>query len=400
LEGVDLLALSPGVPLAEPLPRLAMARGVEIVGDIELLARALPHRSKVLAVTGTNGKTTVTALAGEMVKAAGHDAEVAGNIGPAALDALMAREDSQTLPEIWVLELSSFQLETTVSLDPAAAAVLNVTEDHLDRYASMDAYAAAKARVFAGSGVQILNRDDAYSLRMALPGRRQITFGLDAPREPEHFGLLKIAGEYWLAQGMTPLARVSDMQLAGLHNAANALAALALCRALGCSYTPLLAALARFKPLQHRLERVGERDGVAFYDDSKGTNVGATVAALGGFASQLARSGGRVVLIAGGEGKQQNFAPLKEAVARAARAVVLIGRDAPALEQVLRDSGALLARASSMQAAVEEAFAQARPGDVVLLSPACASFDMFRNYQHRGEEFRAAVQRLATHAPH
>jgi UDP-N-acetylmuramoylalanine--D-glutamate ligase len=272
--------------------------------------------------------------------------------------------------------------------------VLNLSEDHLDRYHSMDAYARAKARIFRGEGIQVLNRDDARSMNLAVAGRKQVSFGLDAPGRAEDFGLLRVAGDLWLAQGSTPLLAVKELPLAGLHNAANALAALALARALGEPYAPLLAALRDFKGLPHRLEKVAEIGGVAFYDDSKGTNVGSTVAALDGFAEQTAR-GARVVLIAGGEGKGQDFTPLAGPLSRHARCVVLIGRDAGLIARAIGDNGVDLLRAGSMEEAVVEARAKALPGDVVLLSPACASFDMFRNYSHRGEVFTACVRKHA-----
>jgi UDP-N-acetylmuramoylalanine--D-glutamate ligase len=396
LDGTDLVAASPGVPLSMPLVQSALARGLEVVGDVELFARFLARHpgARVVAITGTNGKSTVTALAGHMCRAAGLDCEVAGNISPAVLTALMARLEARRLPEAWVLELSSFQLETTSSLVADAAAVLNVTADHLDRYPGLDAYAAAKARVFDGGGVQVLNRDDRHSTAMRRPGRRVITFGLDAAPDHDDFGLLKLSGEHWLAKGATPLVPVREMRIAGLHNAANALAALAVARAIGLPLLPLLGAVRRFEGLPHRVERVAEVAGVAFYDDSKGTNVGSTVAALAGLARQMNGSGGKVVLIAGGEGKQQDFAPLGEAVAEAARAVVLIGRDAPLIESALAASGAEVERAGSMEEAVSRAFDAAQPGDVVLLSPACASFDMFTDYKQRGEVFCAAVKEL------
>jgi UDP-N-acetylmuramoylalanine--D-glutamate ligase len=399
---VDLVAISPGVPLATPQVRAAAARGVPVVGDIELFAQALRARSgadktagqQVLAITGTNGKTTVTALAGAMCRRAGLATEVAGNISPAALDALMHCEDLSLKPEVWVLELSSFQLETTRTLNPVAATVLNLSEDHLDRYANMDAYAHAKARIFRGEGIQVLNRDDARSMSMAMAGRKQVSFGLDEPSRAEDYGLLRVDGELSLAQGVTPLLALKDLPLAGLHNAANALAALALARALDISYAPLLAALREFKCLPHRVEKVAELDGVVFYNDSKGTNVGATVAALAGFA-ELAARGARVVLIAGGEGKGQNFAPLAEPVSRYVRSLILIGRDAELIARAVAPSAVKVLRAGDMGDAVAQARAEARPGDVVLLSPACASFDMYRNYPHRGEVFAACVQNLA-----
>lgn len=396
LEDIDLLALSPGLSIDEPLVRQAQAHGIPVVGDIELFARALAQakRSQVLAVTGTNGKTTVATLTAEMCRAAGRDCEVAGNISPAALTALMAREDAGATPDIWVLELSSFQLETTSTLAPDAATVLNVTEDHLDRHPTMADYAEAKSRIFHGSGAQILNREDQYSIAMAIPGRKRISFGLDAAPDSDDFGLVNVAGETWLAQGTTPLLPVHEMRLEGMHNAANALAALALCRAIGLPLQPLIETLKRFTGLSHRVERVGEVNGVVYYDDSKGTNVGATVAALRGFARQFAGRNARAVLIAGGDGKGQDFAPLRAAVESVARAVVLIGRDAPLLRSTLQNSGVPLYDARDMSEAVRKASELAQRDDVVLLSPACASLDMYRNYKHRGEVFRAAVQEL------
>lgn len=389
--GVDLIAISPGVPLGEANVRRAAAANIEIVGDMELFARAISDgETRVIAITGTNGKSTVTALAGAMCRAAGLDCEVAGNIGPAVLDALMRREDAGRAAAAWILELSSFQLESTRSLEPDAAAVLNVTEDHLDRYRDVDEYAAAKARIFHGDGVQVLNRDDPRSLSMALPGRRTITFGLDAPKSSDDWGILERDRERWLAQGSNALLRVGDMKLAGLHNAANALATLALCRSLGLPSAPLLAALRDFHGLPHRVELVVESGGVRWYDDSKGTNVGSTVAALAG----LAHRDAKVVLIAGGDGKEQDFSPLKAAAAQCARGLVLIGRDGPRIEAAVAGAGVPLRRAGSMDDAVALAAAMARPGDAVLLSPACASFDMFRDYKHRGEVFRAAAQRF------
>ena len=395
--GADLIAISPGVPIAEPHVQRALAAGTRVLGDVELFAQAVMGRgARIVAVTGTNGKTTVTSLAGSMARAAGSDCEVAGNIGPAVLDALMRREDAGHAADLWVLELSSFQLETTASLAADAATVLNISEDHLDRYGDIDAYAATKARIFAGGGLQVLNRDDPRSLAMAVPGRKTITFGLGAPRGAEDWGLVERSGEAWLAQGNSALIGVREMKLAGLHNAANALAALALCRGLGLPLAPLLQALREFKGLPHRVELVGEAQGVRWYDDSKGTNVGSTVAALAG----LAHGGTKVVLIAGGEGKGQDFSPLKNAVARSARALVLIGRDARLIEAAVAGASIPVLRAASMEAAVALAGESAQSGDAVLLSPACASFDMFRDYKHRGEVFRLAVEKRLGAAKH
>jgi len=393
--GIDLLAVSPGLSLAEArVPRAAA--GVPVIGDIELFAQALASRSQVIAITGTNGKSTVTALAGAMARAADADCEVAGNIGPPVLEVLMRREDAGSAPTLWVLELSSFQLETTRTLVADAATVLNVTEDHLDRYRGIGEYAATKARIFSGGGAQILNRDDPRSLAMARADRVTVTFGLNAPQRAADWGVVERSGGVWLAQGSSAILPLAEMKIPGMHNAANALAALALCRALDLPLDPLLNALREFKGLPHRVELVAEHDGVRWYDDSKGTNVGSTVAALAG----LAGGDRKAVLIAGGDGKGQDFSPLKNAVARSARCLVLIGRDAPQIEAAVADSGVPILRAPSMEEAVALCARAARPGDVVLLSPACASFDMFRNYKHRGEVFRASVERTLRAAPH
>jgi len=408
-EGADLIAISPGLSRGIAQVQRALARGVPVIGDVELFARSLPQpdssqpRPRILAITGTNGKTTVTSLTGALCRAAGLDVEVAGNISPAVLDALASRETKVKQggkpAEAWVLELSSFQLESTESLAADAATMLNLSEDHLDRHAGMGEYGAAKRRIFQGAGVQVLNRDDPASLAMALPGRRVISFGLDAPRVyggEDDFGLMEVGGERWLAHGKTSLLAIKDLRIAGLHNAANALAALALAHAIGLAVSgergqPLLQALKEFRGLPHRVELVRELDGVRYYDDSKGTNVGSTVAALKGLGGQEA---GKVVLIAGGEGKGQDFSPLREPVSTAARRVILIGLDAPLIEAALAGAGVPLERAGSMEAAIHLAAQHACPGDAVLLSPACASFDMFRNYKHRGEVFNAAVQAL------
>jgi UDP-N-acetylmuramoylalanine--D-glutamate ligase len=383
LEGVELVCVSPGLSLDEPLIQEAIARQLPVVGDIELFAWHIRAESKcsVVAVTGTNGKTTVTDLAGHLLRTAGVDCEVAGNIGPAALDALLARTNAAEMPAVWVLELSSYQLETTWSLAPDAAAVLNVTEDHLDRYAALSQYAAAKARIFQGAGVQVLNRDDPRSLAMAVEGRGRMTFGLDAPLLAWDFGLR----HGMLAQGERGFLPAQELTIHGEHNVANALAACALVSAMGVSLEALAAGLRSYRGLPHRVSHLATREGVAWYDDSKGTNVGATVAALKG----LKR---KVVLIAGGEGKGQDFSPLRPVVAAYARTVLLIGRDAPIIEQAL--AGLALEKCASLEAAVQRAAALAQPGDAVLLSPACASFDMFRDYRHRGEAFAAALKAL------
>lgn len=397
--GIDLIAISPGVPVAEPLVQVAVKEGVPVMGDMEFFALSIEQsnisRPKIIAITGSNGKTTVTAMAGAMVRKAGWDVEVAGNIGPAVLDALMRREDSGKQPQAWVLEVSSFQLETTRNLDPDAATVLNLSEDHFDRYAGMDDYAAAKARIFQKNnhgGVQVLNRDDPIVRTMVLTTRKQMNFGLDTPVGDDDFGLLHEGEDIWLMQAKTRLMKTSELGVTGLHNVANALAALALCRALDLPFAPLLQALREFKGLPHRMEKVASLSGITFYDDSKGTNVGATVAALNGMTQG-------VVLIAGGDGKGQDFSPLAQPVARRARAVVLIGRDAKRIASAIDGRGVPLHHAATMEEAVRRSFALAQKGDAVLMSPACASFDMFQNYVHRAEVFVAAVRGLQTSAP-
>jgi UDP-N-acetylmuramoylalanine--D-glutamate ligase len=390
-EWADLIVASPGVALATPQLQAALAAGKDVVGDVELFARAIRgSQSKVIAITGANGKSTVTSLVGHLCAAVGLDTVVAGNIGLPVLDALENREAKCRDPDVWVLELSSFQLETTHSLHPDAATVLNISQDHMDRYATLDDYAAAKLRVFAGEGVQVLNRDDARVMAMALPGRAQWSFGL-LPAEPEvgtkhgHFGLTTRKDRLWLCEGEEALLPVDKLTIDGLHNAANALAALALCRAIGLPYEGLIPALKTFTGLRHRVELVAEVAGRKFYDDSKGTNVGATVAALLGFTAP-------VVLIAGGDGKGQDFTPMRDAV-KHSRAVVQIGRDGPLVAQAIGDA-CPVHRAGSMEEAVSLAFRLSKAGDVVLLSPACASWDMFRNYQHRAEVFIASVEVL------
>ncbi|MFN7087366.1 MAG: UDP-N-acetylmuramoyl-L-alanine--D-glutamate ligase [Burkholderiales bacterium] len=390
LREADLIAISPGVDRRAPSLVDARRRGVPVVGDIELFARALDERDerpKLLAITGSNGKSTVTTMAGDMCRAAALDTVVAGNIGRPVLDALVAIEDGAAMPAAFVLELSSFQLESTASLRADAATVLNLSEDHMDRYAGMAEYAAAKARIFAGDGVQVLNRDDRWSLGMAQPGRQVRTFGLSAPRDESEWGLRIAHGRRVLARGDHDIMPLAELPVAGLHNAANALAAAALCHSTGVPDAALATALRSFRGLPHRLEKINKINDIEFYDDSKGTNVGATVAALNGMAQP-------VVLIAGGDGKGQDFAPLAPAVAAHARAVVLIGRDAAAIGRVLAATKVPVLAARDMDEAVEMAHRAAQPGDAVLLSPACASYDMFRNYVHRAEAFVAAVAAL------
>ncbi len=388
LEGITALGLSPGLALTEPLVQEAVARGITVLGEIELFAQALRdlglrEACKIIAITGTNGKTTTTSMVGALCRAAGKSRAVAGNISPATLSALMAALDIGRMPATWVLELSSFQLETTHSLDADVATVLNVTDDHLDRYANLDDYAAAKARIFSAQTTQVLNRQDNRVMAMRREGPPLVTFGLDAPVTAEDYGLV----DGWLMRGTERLLRVDGLAVSGLHNAANALAALALCRAIDLPEAPMLVALRSFKGLPHRVEKIAELDGVTWYDDSKGTNVGATVAALKGL-------GRKVVLIAGGDGKGQDFSPLATALAGHARAVVLIGRDATKIAEALVNCGVPILHAQDMDQAVRKAAVAARSGDAILLSPACASYDMYRNYLHRAEVYATALHGL------
>ena len=392
--GADLIAISPGVAKDQPAIAAAVAKGAELVGDVELFARALPPEQKLIAVTGTNGKSTVTSLTGALCRAAGLATIVAGNIGDAVLDMLPA---DGSWPDVFVLELSSFQLETTTSLKPTAATVLNVTDNHLDRYTGIDGYAAAKARIFDGGGIQVLNRDDLRSLAMRIQGRLVQTFGDGVPESEEAWGLVDrgargSASEQWLARGGALLAPMSDLTLVGHHNALNALAALALASSVVKIDRRVLAALASFESLPHRMQKVADAGGVLFVDDSKGTTITATRAALQGL-------GRPVVLIAGGDGKGQDFAPLKAAVDAHCRTVLLIGRDASVIGRALGGTPALVEHCGTLDAAVPRAMQLAMPGDAVLLSPACASLDQFTNYVERGEKYQEIVKsRLAEDA--
>jgi UDP-N-acetylmuramoylalanine--D-glutamate ligase len=462
LQGCQLVLKSPGLAPADeriaPLLAEARATGIAVMGELDLFARALAdlkaangYAPKLLAITGTNGKTTTTAMTALLVERAGRRVAMAGNIGPALLDVLAAElgaiesdaendaeRDAESdakkgLPEVWVLELSSFQLEgggTGVrGFEPDAAAVLNLTQDHLDWHGSMPAYGAAKARIFGTQATCVINRNDA-AVEALLPRpevhekgpqkgkpkgpeRKALRFGLDAPSAPGDFGLVVESGMAWLVRALPQeegiklkkgeepeihlqrLMPADALRVRGRHNAANALAALALATAIGCPLAPMLHGLREYTGEPHRVQfvaRVGEVDA---YDDSKGTNVGATVAALEGLGADL--SPGRLVVILGGDGKGQDFAPLAAPLARHARAVATIGRDAAAIEAIVEQQvrGLPLQRFVSLELAVNWCFAQAQAGDAVLLSPACASLDMFRNYAHRAEVFVATVQALA-----
>lgn len=370
------IVVSPGVSLEHPLIAEARSRGVEVIGDIELFARAA--HAPVIAITGSNGKSTVTTLVHEMARAAGHRVRAGANLGTPALELI---EDPE--PDLYVLELSSFQLESVDSLAPAAAVVLNISPDHLDRYSGLDAYAAAKARIYRNAGARVVNLDDPVACSLADSDRPALGFTLEAPG-PEDFGLRERDGRLWLCRGEERLLAADELRLVGRHNLANALAALALGTAIGLPRAAMLEALRGFGGLAHRTQWVGGRDGVDWYNDSKATNIGATLAAIAGFDRPL-------VLIAGGQGKGADFALLRPVLCAHARAVVLLGEAAGEVEAAL--NGCVpVQRVDSMEAAVDAAAELARPGDAVLLSPACASQDMFIDYQDRGERFSAAVR--------
>ena len=394
----------------------SIARGNELSLFAEALAGLKAERDylpQVVGITGTNGKTTVTALTGKLIGAAGKPVAVAGNIGPTLLETLASRIDTDTLPVVWVLELSSFQLDGVENFEPSVATVLNITQDHLDWHGSLDAYAEAKARIY-GRGQMLLNRDDPLVMAAVplpvkgKPTRSYVTFGADEPRRPGDYGLESVNGMTWLVRALEAdetirrkkgeevvlhiqrLMPADALRIRGRHNAVNALAALALAVSVGCPMAPMLHALRDYRGEPHRVESIATLNEVEYFDDSKGTNVGATVAALVGLGAER-----RLVLIAGGEGKGQDFSPLADPVSRYVRAVVLIGRDAARIEAALATSGVAVMTAASLPAAVALAARHAQAGDAVLMSPACASFDMFDNYEHRARVFVEAVQALA-----
>ncbi len=380
----ELVALSPGVPKATP--EIA-AVADKLVSEIELFAAGVREQapgSQIVAITGSNGKTTTTALTAHLLNGGGVPAIACGNISPSALDALMDAQDAGALPQVWVVELSSFQLETTHHLNAAAATVLNLSEDHLDRYeGSLANYAAAKSRIFQGKGAMVLNRDDDWSMANGRCGRKMITFGLNAAPRNVDYGFVDGA----IVRGKEKLVALADLQLSGLHNAANAMAALALCEAVSVAPERLVAPLKTFKGLPHRVETVAEINGVRYVDDSKGTNVGATLAAIEGM-------GCKIAIILGGDGKGQDFSPLKPALEKHGRAIALIGRDAAAIGMALEGSGVPTRIVGDMESAVRWLAAQVEAGDCVLLSPACASLDMYKNYAHRALVFIDAVKGL------
>jgi UDP-N-acetylmuramoylalanine--D-glutamate ligase len=380
-EQADMLVVSPGVPLSIPQIEAAVARGVPVVGDIELFARVA--QAPVVAITGSNGKSTVTTLVGEMARAGGFKVAVGGNLGTPALDLL--HDDV----ELYVLELSSFQLETTQSLRAAVSVVLNVSPDHMDRYADVQDYADAKARILLGAGLGIYNADDPLVMAMQGSGDAWF-FTLGESHGEKTFGVRKRDGKDWLCRGEQPLMAACDVLIPGRHNCANALAALAIGTALGIELPVMQDVLRRFPGLPHRCEYVGEIGGVRWYNDSKATNVGAALAALQGLHQE---DGGRAVIILGGDCKEGDFSAMRDALANCARGVVLMGRDREMIRPFIPDD-CPVADASDLEQAVALAAGMAVPGDHVLLAPACASFDQFRNFAERGDRFRGLVRRM------
>jgi len=371
----SLLVVSPGVPLSHPDLMPLLEKGIRPIGDVELFAQCT--MAPVIAITGSNGKSTVTELTGEILKAAGREVRVGGNIGVPVLDLLDIAADC------YVLELSSFQLETTWSLQAQAATVLNLAADHMDRYTGMDGYIDAKAKIYNGNGVMLINADDARCQPLIRSGRNILRFTDAEPESDATYGLRQHAGSTWVARGETLLADSADIRLPGRHNLMNVLAAWALARCAGVTDEVIREAVAAFRGLPHRMEWLGTHAGVDWINDSKGTNVGATVAAIEGL-------DGPLVLIAGGQGKDADFAPLAEVFGDKVRGLVLIGEDAQQIEQAVAGSAAIV-HAVNMQDAVRQAAAISQQGDTVLLSPACASFDIYSGFEARGDDFRRCV---------
>jgi UDP-N-acetylmuramoylalanine--D-glutamate ligase len=371
----EQIVISPGVSMEEPEIVAALARQVPVIGDIELFAQSIT--AAVIAVTGSNGKSTVVTLLGAMARRAGLDVRVGGNIGTPALDLIESQE-----PDLYVLELSSFQLETVHSLQPQAAVVLNVSADHMDRYQDLQAYATAKQSIFRRAGLQVFNLDDPLVGSLVNRQHPHVGFTCGQPGTDD-YGVVECEGVTWLARGESRIMPAAGLRMTGQHNLANALAALALGEAVGIPLDVMVETLGEFQGLPHRMQYVADQDGVCWVNDSKGTNVGATLAAIEGIA-------GKLVLIAGGDGKDADFTPLAVALQHKGRGAVLIGKDAALLETVLQDA-VPVRHATSMPEAVRLAAEMAQAGDSVLLSPACASTDMYRNFEQRGEAFMAAV---------
>ncbi len=382
LKQADTVILSPGVDPRLPEIQAVRDAGISIIGDVELFSQFA--NAPVIAITGSNGKSTVTTLLAEMAQAAEKDIKVGGNLGTPALDLI-----SYPAPDFYILELSSFQLETVSSLNPVASVILNISPDHMDRYDSFEAYQAAKTRVFNGDGVMVINNDDGNVKRLAVAQRNCIRFGINVLAETD-FGVVEKDGQLWLAEHQRPLLAVSELKIIGTHNIANALAALALGSAMALPMSAMLEGLRRYTGLSHRCEYVAEINGITWFNDSKSTNVGACIAAIEGLTSEK-----NIVLIAGGEGKGQDFIDLTVCLDKAVKAVVLIGADAEKIAAAV-PNGINVVKTDSLASAVKQADELASYGDKVLLSPACASFDMFTGYEDRGEQFMQLVRELTS----
>lgn len=382
LQGANELVVSPGVALQEPAIARAMAKGMSVCGDVDLFVREA--NAPIIAITGSNGKSTVTALVGEMAKEAGRNVAVGGNIGVPVLELLKEQQ-----VDLYVIELSSFQLERCQMINAEVATVLNLSADHMDRYPDMLAYHQAKHRIFTGCKQVVVNRGDTLSKPMVAEGVTALTFGLNRP-DFKGFGVVEAQGEEHLAFEFDPLMPLSELKIVGRHNVENALAALALGHSVSLPMDAMIRALKNFHGLQHRCQFVAEIDGIKFYDDSKGTNVGAAIASIVGLSDSVEK----IVLIAGGQSKGADFKTLGPVIKQYARAAVLIGEAANAIEQAV-GSSVVVKHANTMQEAVSQSASLAQSGDAVLLSPACSSFDMFESFEHRGEVFKQCVHALS-----
>ncbi len=382
LLGFDRVVVSPGVSLEEPALVAARERGVKLIGDVELFLEQVA--APVIVITGSNGKSTVTTLLGKMAEACGLSVGVGGNLGTPMLDLLDKHH------QLYVIELSSFQLELVTDTQGAIAGLLNISPDHMDRYAGLQQYHAAKHRIFLGASRVINNRQDPLTNPLLSTSVKQSSFGLNKP-DLGSFGLIDDADQSWLACGLDQLMPVSEVAIKGTHNIANALAALALGQAAGLEMSAMLATLKTYSGLPHRCEHIATIDNVMYIDDSKGTNVGATIAALNGFGdSRVAK----LILIAGGQGKEQDFTKLQKPVEQFVKLATLFGEDATQIAAALQGA-AQIELCDSLENAVAKAHANAESGDIVLLSPACASFDMFSGFEHRGRCFQDAVKAVS-----
>lgn len=386
-EQITTVVLSPGIDQRDSWVKHLASQGAEIIGDIELFSRAVGV--PVVAITGSNGKSTVTTLIGEALKTAGYEVAIAGNIGLPALDALMDENEY----EVFVLELSSFQLETTYSLHSISSTVLNISEDHMDRYDDLAAYTQAKCKVFDDTELAVLPVDFQHTGLGAVP---QVRFGIEPPQSENDYGLMEREGQVYLAKGSQPLVNCAQMMLQGAHHQLNALAMMALCEPFEISKQVFSQVLTNFAGLPHRTQLVTEVNGVQWINDSKGTNVGATLTALQTFGPQI---DGEVVLLAGGVSKDADFSPLLETVKTFCSAVILFGRDREILANALADS-TYIRQVDTLAEAVALAASMVNRGDCVLFSPACASFDQFKNYVERGEVFKEIVQQQFAPANH